>query len=110
TAARQVETTAKQIESARVSVRLEEQNLDAERKRYENGMSSSFRVLQIQEDLTQARSREVSAVTAYRRALAEFYRSVGILLDQKGVDLDVPEREYRRFGGWSDTFGRRTAE
>lgn len=109
-AARQVETTAKQIESARVSVQLEERNLDAERKRYENGMSSSFRVLEIQEDLTQARSREVSAVTAYRRALAEFYRSAGILLDQKGVDLDVPEREYRRFGGWSDMLGRRTAE
>jgi outer membrane protein TolC len=109
-AARQVETAAKQIESARISRRLEERNLDAERKRYENGMSSSFVVLQIQEDLTQARSREVSAVTAYRRALAEFYRSVGILLDQKGVDLDVPEREYHRFGGWSGMFGRRTAE
>ncbi|HEX6198864.1 MAG TPA: TolC family protein, partial [Thermoanaerobaculia bacterium] len=109
-AARQVETAAKQIESARVSVQLEERNLDAERKRYENGMSSSFRVLEIQEDLTQARSREVSAVTAYRRALAEFYRSVGVLLEQKGVDLDVPEREYHRFGGWSDMFGRRTAE
>lgn len=109
-AARQVETAAKQIESARVSVQLEERNLDAERKRYENGMSSSFRVLEIQEDLTQARSREVSAVTAYRRALAEFYRSAGILLDQKGVDLDVPEREYHRFGGWNDRFGRRTAE
>jgi outer membrane protein TolC len=109
-AARQVETAAKQIESARVSRRLEERNLDAERKRYENGMSSSFVVLQIQEDLTQARSREVSAVTAYRRALAEFYRSVGVLLEQKGVELDVPEREYHRFGGWSEMFGRRTAE
>jgi outer membrane protein TolC len=100
-AARQVETAAKQIESARISRQLEERNLDAERKRYENGMSSSFRVLEIQEDLTQARSREVTAVTAYRRALAEFYRSVGILLEQKGVDLDVPEREWHRFGGWS---------
>lgn len=110
TSARQVDSAAKQIESARVSVQLEERNLDAERKRYENGMSSSFQVLQIQEDLTQARSRLVSAVTAYRRALAEFYRSAGILLDQKGVDLDVPEREYHRFGGWSDMFGRSTAE
>lgn len=106
-AARQVETAAKQIESARVSRRLEERNLEAERKRYENGMSSSFRVLQIQEDLTQARSREVSAVTAYRRALAEYYRSVGILLEQKGIDLDVPEREWHRFGGWSGVFGGR---
>ena len=88
TAARAVETAAKQIDSAKVSRQLEEKNLDAERKRYENGMSSSFRVLQIQEDLTQARSREVTAVTTYRTALARYYRSIGRLLEQKGVELD----------------------
>ncbi|HUP41822.1 MAG TPA: TolC family protein [Thermoanaerobaculia bacterium] len=100
-AVRRVETAAKQIESARVSLRLEEQNLDAERKRYENGMSSSFRVLEIQEDLTQARSREVTAVTAYRRAIAEFYRAIGVLLEQKGVELRGAVPDWQRHGGWS---------
>jgi outer membrane protein TolC len=100
-AARRVETAAKQIESARVSLRLEERNLDAERKRYENGMSSSFRVLEIQEDLTQARSREVTAVTAYRRAIAEFYRAIGVLLEQKGVELEGAVPDWKRHGGWS---------
>lgn len=103
-AARQVETAAKQIESARVSRELEEQNLDAERKRYENGMSSSFRVLQIQEDLTQARSREVNAVASYRRALATFYRAIGELVDQKGIDIEGEPIEIRRFGGWDGVF------
>lgn len=99
TAARGVETSAKQIDSARVSRELEEKNLDAERKRYENGMSSSFRVLQIQEDLTQARSREVTAVTTYRTALASYYRSIGRLLEQKGVELDEGAfPKDRRFG------------
>ena len=101
-AARQVETAAKQIEAARVSRELEERNLDAERKRYENGMSSSFRVLEIQEDLTLARSREVAAITAYRRALSEFYRSIGMLLEQKGVELEGEIPDYERFGGWSN--------
>lgn len=101
-AARQVETAAKQIESARVSRRLEERNLEAERKRYENGMSSSFRVLQIQEDLTQARSREVNAVASYRRALAEFYRSIGMLLEEKGIEMDAPGRDWNRYGGWAN--------
>ncbi|MFP3939924.1 MAG: TolC family protein [Thermoanaerobaculia bacterium] len=100
-AARQVETASKQIESAQISRRLEERNLEAERKRYENGMSSSFRVLQIQEDLTQARSREVNAIASYRRALAGFYRSVGMLLDQKGVEMDAPQRDWNRYGGWA---------
>jgi outer membrane protein TolC len=87
TAARAVDTAAKQIDSARVSSRLAEKNLDAERKRYENGMSTSFQVLQIQEDLSGARSREVSAVATYRRALVEYYRAIGRLLAENRVEL-----------------------
>lgn len=86
-AVRRVETTAKQIDSARVSRELQEQNLDAERKRYENGMSSSFQVLQIQEDLTQARSNEVRAITAYRRALADLEKATGRGLAARGLEI-----------------------
>jgi outer membrane protein TolC len=93
TAARAVDTAAKQIDSARVSRQLAEKNLDAERKRYENGMSTSFQVLEIQEDLTAARSREVSAVAAYRRALTEYHRATGRLLEATGVEIaDVTAR------------------
>lgn len=86
-AARAVETAAKQIESAKVSSRLARENLDAERKRYENGLSTSFQVLEIQEDLSQARSREVSAVINYRRALTAFQRSTGKLLEENSIEL-----------------------
>jgi outer membrane protein TolC len=93
TAARAVDTAAQQIDSARVSMRLAEQNLDAERKRYENGLSTSFQVLEIQEDLTQARSREVAAITGYRRARVNYYRSIGRLLEENDIELvDEPER------------------
>ncbi len=84
---RQVSSAAQQIESARVSRRLQERNLEAEQKRYENGMSTSFQVTEIQEDLTQARSREVSALTGYRTALASYYRAVGRLLEESGVSV-----------------------
>lgn len=86
-AVRQVNSAAQQIQSARVSRRLQERNLEAEQKRYENGMSTSFQVTEIQEDLTQARSREVSALTRYRTALAAYYQAVGKLLDESGVSL-----------------------
>ena len=89
-AARAVTTAAQQIESARASVTLQERNLDAEQKRYENGMSTSFRITEIQEDLTQARSRQVSAVTNYRRALADYHRATGRLLEVDGVELAGP--------------------
>lgn len=97
-AARNVETAAQQIESARVSRRLQERNLEAEQKRYENGMSTSFQVTEIQEDLSGARSREVSAVTGYRRALAELYRATGQLLEVTGVEL--VEDDLPRSAGW----------
>ncbi|HVS14486.1 MAG TPA: TolC family protein [Thermoanaerobaculia bacterium] len=88
TAARGVQTAAQQIDSARKSRELAERNLDAEQKRYENGLSTSFQVLEIQEDLSQARSREVAAVTGYRRALVSYYRAIGRLLDENGVVIE----------------------
>ncbi len=62
TAARGVETAAKQIDAARKSTEYQEKNLDAERKRYENGMSTSFNITTIQDQLTQARSVQVQAI------------------------------------------------
>jgi outer membrane protein len=101
-AVRGVRASAQEIESASASVRLAEQNVDAERKRYENGLSTSFQVLEIQEDLTAARSRQVAAVGRYRRALAEYYRSIGRLLDAEGVELEDPLRvEHVDRFGWS---------
>jgi outer membrane protein len=89
--ARAVETAAKQIEAARISREFQEKNLDAEKKRYENGMSTSFQITQIQEDVTQARSNEVTAKITYRTALAEYYRAIGRLLEQHDVGIDDPE-------------------
>ena len=87
-AARGVETAGEQIDSAGKSRELAEKNLEAEQKRYENGISASFQVLEIQEDLSQARSREVSAVTGYRRAIVDFFRSMGTLLEEAGIEVD----------------------
>lgn len=91
--ARAVRTAQQQIESAEVSTKLQRKNLEAERKRYENGLATSFEVLQIQEDLTEALSREVSAITNYRRALNDFYFATGEILDKVGVELVEPKGE-----------------
>lgn len=101
-AVRGVRTAAQQIESTRASRGLAERNLDAERKRYENGLSTSFQVLEIQEDLTAARSREVAAIASYRRALAEYWRATGRLLEAEGVEFEDPMRveEVENRYGW----------
>lgn len=86
-AVRGVETARQELESARVSVRLQTANLDAERKKFANGLSTSFQILQVEEDLTNARSREVRAVTGYRRALVEYNRAIGKLLERSAVEI-----------------------
>lgn len=101
-AARRMDSAAKQIDAARASVRFQERSLDAERKRYENGMSSSFEITRIQQDLTAARSREVSAIIAYRTAVTQLQRVTGQLLTTYGLAIDDPETPVQR---WS-FFGR----
>lgn len=92
-AARAVETSAKEIDSAKVSSKLARRNLDAQRKRYENGLATSFEVLQIQEDLSEAASREVSAIIRYRLALNSYQQAIGKLLAENEIELDDSEVE-----------------
>jgi len=100
-AARAVRTAAQQIESARATRNLQERNLDAEQKRYENGMSDSFRIAEIQNQLTEARSREVTSVTNYSKALVDYRQSIGRLLEDNGVTLVGPEDEDPTKGAFS---------
>ncbi|MEZ5331278.1 MAG: TolC family protein [Thermoanaerobaculia bacterium] len=92
-AVRALDTAEKAITTAEASRRLQERNLEAEQKRYDNGLSTSFQVLEIQEDLANARSREIAAHSAYQRALVEFWRSVGGLDAESGVTLEIDEPE-----------------
>lgn len=92
-AARNLESAWEQVESARASRRLQERSLEAEQKRFDNGMSTSFQVLQVQNELTAARSREVAATVGYNRAVIEYHRAVGELLETTGIRLVGNEEE-----------------
>jgi outer membrane protein len=96
-AVRGIETAEKVIVAAHASRGFQEKNLDAERKRYENGMSTSFQITQIQDQLTLAKQSEVNAVVGYRTALAEYYRSIGKLLPELGVKILDPKEAVNRF-------------
>jgi outer membrane protein len=71
-AAYKIDMNAKRIETTRAASNLAEQRLDAEQKRFEVGLSTSFLVIQAQRDLAQAKANEVSAVLAYDLALVDF--------------------------------------
>ena len=60
------------LDTTRAARELAEQRLDAEQKRYEVGMSTSFLVIQAQRDLSQAKTNELSAMLSYDLSLVDF--------------------------------------
>jgi outer membrane protein TolC len=90
TAARAIDTSAKNIFAARTAREAAEENVNAERKRYENGMSTNFQVLQIQQQLSDARGSELLALVSYNKAIAAYHHAIGDLLDTRKITIDEP--------------------
>lgn len=71
-AALRLEQNRQRIETAQLGRELAEQRLDAEQKRFEVGMSTSFLVIQAQRDLAVARNNELQANLAYQLSVITF--------------------------------------
>ena len=91
TAARAIDTAAKDIAATKTAREAAEENVNAERKRYENGMTTNFQVLQVQQQLSDARARELQALVGYNKAIAAYHRAVGDLLDTRNITVDEPK-------------------
>lgn len=91
-AARDIETARRSTVAAQKARGLAERNLDAERKKFENGMTTSFQVLQITNDLSAARTIELQSLAVYRKALSSYHYAVADILEWKGIKIeDLPE-------------------
>jgi len=67
-----LEQNQQRIETTRLARELAEQRLDAEQKRFDVGMSTSFLVIQAQRDLAIARNNELIARLDYQLAVVAF--------------------------------------
>jgi outer membrane protein TolC len=90
-AARDVDASARAILAARAAREAAEANVDAERKRYENGMTTNFQVLQVQQQLSDARRTELQAMVGYAAARAQFNAATGDILAQRNIATELPE-------------------
>jgi outer membrane protein len=99
--ARAVDTASRTIVATRAARDAAERNVEAERRRYENGMTTNFQVLEVQQQLSDARVRELQALVGYNQAVANYHRAVGDVLDVRNISVDVPElsQEPRIFSG-----------
>ncbi len=88
-AGRAVMTNNALMESNRQAVRLQEANVAAEEKRLQMGVTTSYQVLRIQEDLTAAQVQELQARISFEKALVDFQLATGTLLHDLGIDTGL---------------------
>jgi outer membrane protein TolC len=84
---RNTESGIQRVEAARKNVELQKQKLEAEQKKFDNGMSTSFEVLTFQNDLADAELAEIRARLDYLKSLTALELSRGTLLEERGLSL-----------------------
>jgi outer membrane protein TolC len=89
--ARAIDEFARTIAASASAREAAERNVDAARRRYENGMATNFEVLQVQQQLADARVRELLALVGYRKAVAAYHRAIGDILDVHQIRVAEPE-------------------
>ena len=86
-AARGIDIGYRSLAAATKARELGERNLDAEKKKYENGMSTTFQVASVANDLTTAVTAQLQAIATYLKNITAWHKAIGDLLPQKNVVL-----------------------
>ena len=94
-----LDTAAQRIDAAKAGRAAAETQLRAEKERYGVGLSTNFFVLTRQNDLAQAALTETAALTDYRKALTDFARASGTLLDERRIEIRDDAPAVRAEGG-----------
>jgi outer membrane protein len=77
------------VEATRSARIYAEAALNAEQEKYKVGKSTTFTVLQLQNNLTAARSNEIRALADYNEALANLADQEGSTLERNGISLEA---------------------
>ena len=91
-AAQAVDTAQKRVVASRLARESAEQQLAGEQKLYEVGRSTTFLLLQRQNELTTARTNELQAQTDYNKALADLQRATSATLRINNVVVQDPTK------------------
>jgi len=84
----QIETARQRVSATARAYEYAKQALDAEVKRLRAGTSSTFFVLQLQENVADVESRLAQAHADERRAAAAYEREMGTTLLRRGITLE----------------------
>lgn len=86
-ALRNLQAAQKRVAAAELTFSLQKEKLEAEQKKYENGLSTAFQVLSYQNDLLAAANSLLNARVISQVAGATLDRAVGVYLEGKGIEI-----------------------
>ena len=89
---RQIETDIKRVQASRIAQKFAKEKLSAEEKKFEVGLSTSFNVLEFQEDLAQEQSKAIKAVIDYNKSRNRLNQSIASTLDAHDIRL-IPKED-----------------
>ena len=82
-----METDVKRVQATRVARKLAEEKLSAEEKKFEVGLSTSFNVIEFQEDLAEEQSKEIKAIIDYNKSRIKLRQAMATTLEQHNITL-----------------------
>ncbi|MEO8035598.1 MAG: TolC family protein [Acidobacteriota bacterium] len=94
-AAAAISSAEQRMDAAHAAREAAEIQLQAERDRFDAGLSNNFFILTRQNDLAAAQLAEVVARTDYRKAQSELARATGSLLDARGIHVTEETGDHR---------------
>jgi len=104
---RLVETNRKRIDATKESTKLASEQLEAEQEKYKVGQSTTFKVLQFQDDLATALSQEIRTLAEWRVSVAALYKSIGRILEENNILVDdYSKTDEEENPGWTDLIWR----
>ncbi len=88
-----LQRAAEQFSIARRFRSLAEKSFQQEQRRLEEGLSDTFRIILFQNNMINAKIDQITALTQYRRAVAQMNFSRGIILEQHGITVQADAEE-----------------
>ncbi len=88
-ASRQIQTDINRVRAAQAALKFAREKLAAEEKKFKVGLSTSFNVLEFQEDLAKEQSREIQARVDYNKSLNKLRKTLASTFDDYSIQLST---------------------
>ena len=86
-AIRELESSLKTIRANEKTLKYRQENVKAELQKFQNGLSTNYRVSQVQNELSEAESQLIQSRVRYIKAAAAYHKAMGRLPEKRNLSM-----------------------